>query len=158
MDILNFGAWLDPGDMLLSVNLDIYTQPNNGGTFVFGINWTVVQLNCESNSTGDSVCLEVVDLLGNGPTLTAGTYWLRLYNGMTQDGASIGWDINAGRGCSSTGCPLLAVDETGTPIAAEAFTIYSEVGQQPTPEPGGLLLMGTGAVGIARAVRRKVRR
>ena len=136
------------------VDVNVFTQPNYGGTFVFGGSLSVFQSNCVSNSAGGSTCLEAADLLSD-PVLPAGTYWLSLSNADTEGDGPVGWDINQGIGCTSPGCPSLAVDESGNPIASEAFTIYSEVGQQPTPEPGSLILFGSGILGLAGLVRRK---
>jgi hypothetical protein len=158
INVVTFGAWLDQGDSLLLVNLDIYTQPDNGGSFVFGTLASTAQSNCSTNSLNAFVCDETVDLHGAGPTLVAGTYWLRLYNGATQGGSTTaGWDINQGTGCTSPGCPSQAVDKTGGPIPSESFTIYSDVGLQPAPESGSLVLLGAGVMGLVGAVRRKVR-
>lgn len=79
-----------------------------------------------------------------------GMFWLELSNAKSQNNGCIDWDINNGVGCTST--PLLppqAVDAFGNTVGSHSFMIFGGAGQIPTPEPGSLALLTTGAIGLA---------
>ena len=153
-----FGAWLQPGDVLQAVSFEMYTQPDQTGHEIFSANVAVTQSNCAMNEFQLAVCLETVSFPG-GPTLPVGTAWLDIFNSTHVNvGGTVGWDINDGVGCTSPGCPSQSVDPNGLPLRSLSFAIDAGVGQQPTPEPGSLALMATGAAAVAGAVRRKMAR
>jgi len=153
-----FGAWLQPGDVLQAVSFEMYTQPDQTGHEIFSANVAVTQSNCAMNEFQLAVCLETVSFPG-GPTLPVGTAWLDIFNSTHVNVAgTVGWDINDGVGCTSPGCPSQSVDPNGLPLRSLSFAIDAGVGQQPTPEPGSLALMATGAAAVAGAVRRKMAR
>lgn len=154
---LTFGAWLQPGDVLQNVFFEIWTGPVRTGTMVFGGNLAVTQSNCSTNSAGKAVCLETINFSG-GPALPAGTLWLNIFDVTSQNGGPVGWDINNGVGCTCPGCPSKAVDSGGFGVKSESFQILGDVGIQPTPEPGSLVLLGTGVIGLAGVLRRKMMR
>jgi uncharacterized repeat protein (TIGR03803 family) len=118
---LTFGAWLEPGDVLQTVEISI-TSSEFGGTSYTDqvINFT--QSACSGNQYGFNVCTESS---GNftGPNLVAGTYWVNLANAVVNNGDPIYWDENSGVGCQSPGCPSEASENSVGTIPSEAFTI-----------------------------------
>lgn len=154
MNGLSFGAWLAPGDTLESAEVSVTSQPLGGTTyFDEGVNFT--GSNCSVNTLNYQVCQETGSF--DGPTLNNGVYWLNLQNAVTTEGNLVWWDENDGVGCNSPGCPSQAVDSASGTIPSESFSVLgtnSPTGT--TPEPGSILLFGTGAVGVLSVVRRKL--
>jgi len=159
----NFGIWLFPGDILSSAELSITSQ-ENGGTSYFNqtVNFTAVS--CATNQFGDfNICNESTSF--NGPTLNSGTYWINLQNASVPSGDPVFWDENSGAGCTSPGCPSSASEsEVGT-IPSESFTVLGTQSSSTTtsttttgtvPEPSSILLFGSGILGLANVVRRKL--
>jgi len=154
----SFGMWLVPGDTLTSAELSI-TSGENGGTSYFDQTVNFVQSNCMVNGFGDNVCTENTTF--NGPTLNAGTYWLNLQNATTFSGDPVYWDENSG--------PSKASENTVGSIPSEAFTVFGCVGGQcettttsttstttSVPEPSSIMLFGSGILGLAGLLRRKL--
>ncbi len=81
--------------------------------------------------------------------LAAGTYWMNLQNAVVSNGDPVYWDENSG--------PSTATENNGT-LPAESFSIlgYSSTGTGTVPEPGSLLLLAGGLVGMAGILRRKL--
>jgi PEP-CTERM motif len=82
----------------------------------------------------------------------SGAGWVTLQNACTTGGCSDGiaaafWDENDG--------PSQAVQNTLGVIGSEAFSLDGTVGTT-TPEPGSLMLFGSGLVGLASMLRRKI--
>lgn len=150
---IQFGAWVEPGDTLQSVEVQIESEPG-GGTMYFDQMVNFTGSGCVANQYGYDVCTETG--LFNGPTLNNGTYWLILQNAVTAEGNPVYWDENSGIGCTSPGCPSQTVVEEGS-IPAESFTVLGGPASGSTPEPGSVLLFATGAVGAAGILRRKFR-
>jgi PEP-CTERM motif len=83
--------------------------------------------------------------------------YLTLSNACTTSGCStnpIYWDENSGVGCTSPGCPSTAYDSTVGSIPSEAFTLIGTSGT--TPEPSSLMLFGSGILGLAGVLRRRL--
>jgi hypothetical protein len=86
-----------------------------------------------------------------------GGLFVTLSNACTTSGCStnpIYWDENSGVGCTSPGCPSTAYDSTVGSIPSEAFTLIGTSGT--TPEPSSLMLFGSGILGLAGVLRRRL--
>ena len=148
----NFGIRLFPGDTLNSAELSV-TSGENGGTSYFDqtVNFTAVS--CQANEFGYNVCNE--STVFNGPTLNSGTYWLNLQNATTADGGPVWWDENSG--------PSSASENSVGTIPSEAFTVLGTSSSTSTststtttgtvPEPGSVVLFGSGILGLVGLVR-----
>ena len=153
---MSFGAWLLPGDTLESVEVTI-TSSEFGGTLYFDQSVNLTATGCVANQYGYDVCQE--NGLFHGPTMNGGTYWVTLQNGVVNDGDPVYWDENAGVGCHSVGCPSLPSENSLGTILSESFTMLGTVQTGTggsTPEPGTLVLFGTGVLGVIGLMRRKL--
>jgi hypothetical protein len=155
------GLWLYSGDSPTgSISWAITTSPDfsgiggtaaisgtgtlGGGTLSNSFLWT--------SEAGYDIYNSTVTGL-NVPLAANTTYWLELFNATTPSGDPIFWDINNG--------PSTAYENTlgnvngyvfpGT--NSDAFTINPSTAT--TPEPGTMLMFGTGALGLLGAVRRR---
>jgi len=155
--ITSFSAWFweTPGDHLLSAELSITSGPDSGTSY-FDHVMNFTQGSCFSNQYGFSVCQETTIFTGQYSLyLSGGNYWINLQNAITADGEPIYWDENSGAGCNSPGCPSSAVQNMVGTIPSESFTL-EDTGGGSTPEPGGLVLFGSGVVALAGGLRRKM--
>jgi hypothetical protein len=150
VDGLSFGAWLFPGDDIHVGEVSITSSEFGGTTYFDGIvNFTLS--NCQANQFGFNVCVETSDNFGP-VNLPQGTYWLNLQN--FQDvGDPLYWDENSGPSSASQ-------SSVGT-IPSEAFTIFGAANGTTattgtTPEPGSIVLFGSGILGLAGVLRRKL--
>jgi PEP-CTERM motif len=146
---VEFGAWLFPGDTLLSVEVAI-TSSEFGGTTYFDQTLSVSQSMCLNNQFGMSVCTETATFSG-GPVLASGTYWLTLENATTAEDNPVYWDENSG--------PSSASENSVGTIPSESFTIlgFARSGGT-TPEPGSILLFGSGVLTCVGLWRRRLHR
>jgi hypothetical protein len=144
---LNFAAWLIPGDVLESAEVS-FTSMELGGTTFFDQTVNFTQSGCVVNFLDYRVCNETGSF--PGVALNAGTYWLNLSNAVVNTGDPVYWDQNDGPSSSS-------YSGIGT-IGSESFTILgsSSSGTGTTPEPGSLLLFGSGVVALGGVLRRKL--
>jgi hypothetical protein len=147
---MTFAAWLLPGDVLQSAEISI-TSSEFGGTTYFDQTVNFMENGCVSNQYGYNVCDEYAFF--SGVSLNAGTYWLNLQNASVNTGDPVYWDENSGPSSGSQ-------NEVGT-IPSESFTLQSGcaagAGCLPPPsmpEPGSLLLFGSGVVAVVGALRR----
>jgi hypothetical protein len=155
---MSFGAWLFPGDVLESAEILIGTSEFDGSLFDGVTNFT--QSNCVGNQYGFNVCTESSTF--NGPSLVAGVYWLTLENAIVNTGDPVYWDENSGEGCTSNLCPSQASENSVGTIPSEAFTLLGSFDTTTTstsgtvPEPSSVMLFGSGVLGLAGLLRRKL--
>jgi hypothetical protein len=148
----NFGTWNLLGDDISAVDWAIGTAAFGSGSgsgtatvsdTLLGAN--LYGLNIYSNSIAFA-----------GILLDPGIYYLTLQNAVVASGDPVFWDENDG-GAVTAAYSHWAGDPpaTTTPIGAESFQILGDVG---TPEPGSLVLFGSGMLLLAGALRRKASR
>jgi hypothetical protein len=152
--ILSFGEWVPTGDTPTSVSWSLGTSVfgddiSSGSTAQVGYTFLF--------NNGDGFDIYEATVTGLSGALTAGdTYFLSLNGANDSAGSQFdAWDDNEGPAqCNfenyvgSGGCPS---------EESEAFTL-STGSTSPTPEPGSLLLLGSGVLGMAGVVRRKLSR
>jgi hypothetical protein len=152
----SFGMWLFSGDTLTSAELSI-TSGENGGTSYFDQTVNFTQGSCVANQYGYNVCQENTTF--NGPTLNAGSYWLNLQNASVPSGDPVYWDENSG--------PSQASENSVGSIPSEAFTVLGSTSTSTSttttsttgtsvPEPSSIMLFGSGILGLAGVLRRKL--
>ena len=147
---LTFSAWMFPGDVLESAEVSI-TSSEFGGTTYFDGTVNFSSSNCIDNPLGATVCDETGSIT---PTnLNAGSYWLNLQNGVTNTGDPVYWDENSG--------PSQASQNSIGTLPSESFTILGGTTSTTTttgttPEPSSILLFGSGVIGLAGVLRRKL--
>jgi hypothetical protein len=148
---LVFGVWAFPGDVLQSAEVTITSSEFGGTTYTDQIvNFT--QSACSGNQYGFNVCTET-GTFGSQVNLESGTYWLNLQNAVVNDGDPIYWDENSGTSRASE-------NSVGT-IPSEAFTVLGGTTTTTTtpgsvPEPGAIMMFGSGLFGVAGLLRRKL--
>jgi hypothetical protein len=149
---LAFGAWVFPGDTLTSAEVSITSSEFGGTTYTDQI-VSFTQSGCSGNQYGYNVCTETGSL--SPVNLSGGTYWLNLQNAVTAQGNPIYWDENSG--------PSSASENSVGTIPSEAFTILGSGSSTTTttsgtsvPEPSSIMLFGSGILGLAGVLRRKL--
>ena len=155
---LDFYAWVIPGDTISSVEVQFGSAAFGNDLFDGVI--ALTQSNCSSNSFGYNVCVESGGFAG--PEIN-GNAWLTLQNANVPSGDPVYWDENSGVGCMSPGCPSQAQQNTVGTIPSEAFTLNGETSTGTsstttgtTPEPTSIMLFGSGILGLAGVLRRKL--
>lgn len=147
---LDFGAWIFPGDVLVGIEVSI-TSAEFGGTTFLDEFVDTTQNNCVSNQYGFNVCTDHASF--SDTHLDPGTYWLNLQNGVVNDDP-IYWDENSG--------PSQASQNSIGTIPSESFTLLGTNGTSTTsttgtiPEPSSVMLFGSGILGLAGMLRRKL--
>jgi len=149
----DFAAWEFPGDSVLTVDWSITSQ-ENGGTVYGGGTASVTQQFISVNAYG--YWEYEVSATGLNVGLNAGTYWLNLQNAVVSNGDPVYWDENSGAGCDSPGCPSQASESALGTIPSESFDITGTSGGGTTPEPGSIILFGSGILGISGMLRMKL--
>jgi hypothetical protein len=142
---LSFGAWMFPGDPFTGVQVAI-TSGEFGGTTYFDQFVNLTQSGCVMNQFGYNVCT-ASGSLGTDVSLAPGTYWLTLENACCTDDP-LYWDENSG--------PSSASQNTIGTIPSESFTLYGSGTSGTTPEPSSIVLFGSGVLGLAGVLRRKL--
>ena len=153
----DFEMWLIEGDTLETAQLSI-TSGENGGTSYFNQTVSFTQSGCSLNQYSYDVCAESAAFNVAAPTSAS---WINLQNAVTADGEPVYWDENSGPSSASE-------SEVGT-IPSEAFTILGTTGTSSTsststtsttntsvPEPSSIMLFGSGILGLAGMLRRKL--
>ena len=150
----SFGVWEFSGDLMTSVDWSITLNENGGSLFGSGTakkgggaGGTLTDTFISSNQFGYDIDLITVTGL-NVPEANGVTYWLNLQNAVVPSGDPVFWDENSGKSQASESA-------VGT-IPSEAFTINSGSTTGTTPEPSSIMLFGSGILGLAGVLRRKL--
>jgi len=148
------GTWEFPGDILTSLSWSI-TSLENGGTVYGSGKASGKNLTDTFLSTNQyDYDIDLITVTGLNVGLSSGTtYWLNLGNATDPRGDPVYWDENSGVGCKSSGCPSLASEVDIGTVPSESFTI---TGSGTTPEPNSIVLFGSGVLGVASILRRKL--
>jgi hypothetical protein len=147
-------VWEAPGDKALSVDWSI-TSAEFGGTRYGGGTASVTDTILTTNQYGYQID-QLTGSTGGVALGGSGTYWLNIQNAVMQSGGALYWDENSG--------PSQASENTIGSIPSETFDItgYCADGANspdcgpPTPEPGSIMLFGSGILGIAGMLRRRL--
>jgi PEP-CTERM motif len=156
----DFGVWEFPGDILTSVGWSITSQPNYGTVYGSGTasGSSLTDQFISMNQYGYH--MDEITVTGLNVNLKSGTtYWLNLQNAVVPSGDPVFWDENSGAGCTGDdgkggGCPSQATcSDCIRPgnIPPESFDI---TGTTAVPEPGSVLLLGSGVLVCAGRLRR----
>ena len=145
---LDFGVWVTPGTTPTTVSWWL-------GTTAFGSDissGSIAQVGYTflfNNGGWDVYDATVTGLSGS---LSAGSsYWLTLGNANDRGGTQFdAWDIN--NGPANCQFAVGGVPQGGCGFGGEAFTLNSSS----TPEPGSMMMLGTGVLGLAGVLRRKI--
>ena len=147
---LAFGAWVFPGDVPSSVEVQI-TSSEFGGTVYTDQNVNLTLSGCSGNQYGFNICTETTSPFGP-VNLAAGTYWLNLDNAVVATGDPLYWDENSG--------PSLASENSVGTIPSESFTLLGTSSTSTSggsvPEPSSIMLFGSGILGLAGILRRRL--
>jgi PEP-CTERM motif len=156
----SFGVWELPGDTMSSVQWSITSGENSGTVYASGSasGSNLTDSFISSNQYGYNI--DTITVTGiNVYTSSATTYWLNLQNAAVPSGDPVYWDENSGAGCgglngTKQGCPSMASESAVGTIPSEAFTFG--ISRQGTPEPNSIMLLGSGILGLAGMLRRKL--
>ncbi len=150
---LDFGEWVPSGTTPTTVSWWLGTSAfgadvGSGSTAQVGYTYL------GTNGYGYDVYEAHVTGLSGGIT-AGGTYWLTLGGANDSAGTQFdGWDVNEGPAVCEFAVGGVAVGGCGD--GGEAFTLYS--GSTTTPEPGSIMLFGSGVLGLAGVLRRRFAR
>lgn len=147
VDTAQFAFWMFPGDTLTSVSWEFGTG-HDDGTYGSGTSSgaNLSQSFISSNQYGYDINL--ITISGLGVNLPAGTSWLTLTDAEVASGDPAYWDENNG--------PSQGYENSLGTIPSESFNLQGG-GPPPTvPEPSSILLLGSGILGIAGILRRKL--
>ncbi len=158
LESVHFGVWTQVEARPSTVDWEIGSTPfaadKGFGTATLSWNYLGYNERC-CDITEASFTLPSINL---GP----GQYWLTLSNAVACGpfgcSGAVGWDENNGVGCGGTGsganCPSTAYFDNTTlgSIPSESLTIDGTA----TPEPSSLMLFGSGVLGLAGVLRRRL--
>ena len=140
---IQFGVWEFPGDVMSTVDYTVSSTENGAGV---GATANVSDKFISSNQYGYDI--DQITFTSGSFALAAGTYWLNLYNATVPSGDPVYWDENSG--------PSSASESAVGTIPSEAFTINGSSSSGTTPEPSSIMLFGSGILGLAGILRRKL--
>jgi len=153
----DFNVWLSPGDTLSSVFFSIGTEPlylGGGTNEEEGTAYPTARF-IEVNSDGYDIDEESFSI--NSLPLVAGTYWFSLQNAVAVSGNPlIYWDMSNGPSVayvSTHGNTNGYAGVVGT--NSDTFQILG-TSAAVTPEPSSFLLLGSGLLGLAGLIKRKL--
>jgi hypothetical protein len=110
------------------------------------------------NQYGYNVCNESGTLGGGGVNLAStGSYWLNIQNASSAAGDPVYWDENSGPSSASENTVGTIPSESFTVLGSETSTTSTSTSTTgTTPEPSSIMLFGSGVLGLAGMLRRKL--
>ena len=146
LDRIQIGMWAFPGDTPLTVDWQIGTS-FFASDVASGAGAALTNTFQYTNGFGYDIYQSDFSISTAG--LAAGTYYLTLDNATTAQGNPIYWDQNSG--------PSSAMDSALGSIPSESFQVYGGGVITQTPEPASLLLLGSGLLGLAGGIRKRMK-
>jgi PEP-CTERM motif len=147
VDSFHFVYWDASTDLLTTADLALGTTSFGGGP---GTTTAFTSTFISTNQYGYN--LYQADATGLNIPWSGGAGFATLGNACTVSGCSVTtpiyWDENSG--------PSTAYENTIGSIPSEAFTIGGACCGPPVPEPSGILLFGSGILGLAGVLRRRL--
>ena len=145
------GLWLSPGDTPVAVDWEIGTTPF-GSDIASGTSSFFDQTNMGPNAGNFDIWQSSLDI---GGAVHAGTtYWFSLSNATTDPTFSgddfVYWDVNNGPSSA-----FQLANGSDHPVGAQPFDIFGNP-VTTTPEPGSILLLGSGLLSLAGIRRRPI--
>ena len=148
---LIFGAWVFPGDVLQSAEVSI-TSSEFGGTTYFDQVVNFTQSGCSGNQYGFNVCTETGTLRTGQPGCRH--LLAEPVERLVNDGDPIYWDENSGPSSASENSVGTIPSEVVHDSGREHRPRRPAGGS--VPEPSSIMLFGSGILGLAGVLRRKL--
>jgi hypothetical protein len=142
-----FGLWVSSGDKPLTVDWSLGTS--FFGSDVASGTSSLTRKFDFSNSFGYDVYTSSFRFGIPDFHVPPGMYYLTLQNATSVDGTAVLWDQNNG--------PSQAMDSSLGSVPSETFQIIGNIGGDQVPEPASLLLLGTGLLGLAGGIRKRMK-
>jgi len=143
------GVWLFPGDKVTALDWSISSAEFGGTIYASGTasGGNISDSYISANQYGYNIDKITVTGL-SVPEVNGTTYWLNLANASVASGDPVYWDENSG--------PASASESALGTIPSEAYTINTGSSSGTTPEPSSIMLFGSGILGLAGVLRRKL--
>jgi len=153
---LDFGLWVPTGSTPTTITywlgLNYLDSTISGGNPVT-LNGGNSSLLISNNQYGYDVYEITLKNLTGGNMTSGQTYWLTLGNANDSFASQFdAWDVNEGPALCYFGVGGSFIGGCGD--GGEAFTL--SMGVSTVPEPGTMVMLGTGILGLAGALRRKL--
>ena len=150
----NFAVWLYPGDTLTSVDWAVGTctfcsDIGNGTASGASLSSSFMFTNTYGYDIWDVSATGLNLHVSGGPPQA---YWLTLQNAAVPSGDPVYWDENGGPSTAWTEC----IHDGQGCIPSESFNIVGTPDTGTTPEPSSIILFGSGILGLAGILRRRM--